>query len=276
MYNFKVPLIGIRGSGDLATGVAHRLFKAGFPVIMTELANPRMVRRSVSMGEAVWEGLVCVEGVTAKLLSQPLTQQELQGILERQYVGVVVDPEAKSFEQLRIKFEVDARMLKKELPDQRRPDHFIIGLGPGFVAGENIDCVVETMRGITLGQVITKGSPIANTGVPGVVGGESLRRLLKAPKSGLFKACAKLGDLVRAGDTVAYVDDEPVKVLIDGKLRGLIRTGTLVKEREKVGDCDPRGESVDIYTISDKARAIGGGVLEAVVSQIWRQLGMSN
>ena len=209
MYNFKAPLIGIRGSGDLATGVAHRLFKAGFPVIMTELANPRMVRRSVSMGEAVWEGLVCVEGVTAKLLSQPLTQQELQGILERQYVGVVVDPEAKSFEQLRIKFEVDARMLKKELPDQRRPDHFIIGLGPGFVAGENIDCVVETMRGITLGQVITKGSPIANTGVPGVVGGESLRRLLKAPKSGLFKACAKLGDLVRAGDTVAYVDDEP-------------------------------------------------------------------
>ena len=276
MYNFKAPLIGIRGSGDLATGVAHRLFKAGFPVIMTELANPRMVRRSVSMGEAVWEGLVCVEGVTAKLLSQPLTQQELQGILERQYVGVVVDPEAKSFEQLRIKFEVDARMLKKELPDQRRPDHFIIGLGPGFVAGENIDRVVETMRGITLGQVITKGSPIANTGVPGVVGGESLRRLLKAPKSGLFKACAKLGDLVRAGDTVAYVDDEPVKVLIDGKLRGLIRTGTLVKEREKVGDCDPRGESVDIYTISDKARAIGGGVLEAVVSQIWRQLAISN
>jgi xanthine dehydrogenase accessory factor len=132
------------------------------------------------------------------------------------------------------------------------------------------------MRGITLGQVITKGSPIANTGVPGVVGGESLRRLLKAPKSGLFKACAKLGDLVRAGDTVAYVDDEPVKVLIDGKLRGLIRTGTLVKEREKVGDCDPRGESVDIYTISDKARAIGGGVLEAVVSQIWRQLAISN
>ena len=276
MYNFKAPLIGIRGSGDLATGVAHRLFKAGFPVIMTELANPRMVRRSVSMGEAVWEGLVCVEGVTAKLLSQPLTQQELQGILERQYVGVVVDPEAKSFEQLRIKFEVDARMLKKELPDQRRPGHFVIGLGPGFVAGENVDRVVETMRGITLGQVITKGSPIANTGVPGVVGGESLRRLLKAPKSGLFKACAKLGDLVKAGDTVAYVDDEPVKVLIDGKLRGLIRTGTLVKEREKVGDCDPRGESVDIYTISDKARAIGGGVLEAVVSQIWRQLAISN
>ena len=266
MISYKAPLVGIRGGGDLASGIAHRLFRAGFPIIISELANPRMVRRSVCFGEAVWEKIVKIEEVEARLIQ---SEAEIEGVKQRRYIGVAVDPEGQIFDKLQVKFLVDARMLKNEVPDQRRHERFVIGLGPGFTAGVNVDKVIETMRGHTLGKVISQGAAIPNTGVPGVIAGESIRRLIKAPKQGIFKSAAELGQIVTEGDIVGWVDEVPVRVLLSGKLRGLIRSGIKVKQGEKIGDCDPRGEKVDIYTISDKARAIGGGVLEAISGELF-------
>lgn len=266
MIKYKAPLIGIRGGGDLASGIAYRLFQAGFPVLMSELSQPRMVRRSVCFGEAVWEKRVCIEGTEARLIQ---AESELEGLEKRCYIGVIVDPEGRIFDKMQVHFLVDARMLKKELSDQRRPDRFVIGLGPGFCAGGNVDCVIETMRGHTLGQVIYQGKALPNTGIPGIVAGESLRRLIKAPCQGIFQAEVELGQIVSEGQTVGRIGEIPVKVWLSGKLRGLIRSGTAVEVGEKLGDCDPRGEKVNICTISDKARAIGGGVLEAIVGRIF-------
>ena len=266
MINYKVPLVGIRGGGDLASGIAHRLFRAGFPIIISELANPRMVRRSVCFGEDVWEGKVQIEDVEARLIH---SEAELQGVEQHHYIGVVVDPEGKIFDKLQVRFLVDARMLKKEVADQRHPSRWVIGVGPGFCVGNNADCVIETMRGHTLGQVICQGCALPDTGIPGIIAGESKRRLLKAPCNGIFQAEAKLGKMVVEGEVIGWVNDIPVQVSLSGKLRGLIRNGTEVRLGEKIGDCDPRGDKVDIYTISDKARSVGGGVLEAVVGKLF-------
>ncbi|MBQ7529404.1 EF2563 family selenium-dependent molybdenum hydroxylase system protein [bacterium] len=263
----RLPLIVIRGGGDLASGVAYRLFRSGFPILMTEVAHPRMVRCSVSFGEAILSGSVFVEDVQARLIEG--APVEIESVLRREFIGVMIDPEGQIIDKLSPRVIVDARMLKVELEDQRRSNCAVIGLGPGFTAGENVDYVIETMRGITLGKVIDRGSAIANTGTPGVVAGESVRRLIRAPISGTFKAIKKLGDIVEAEDVVGYVDGVPVKVAIAGRLRGLIRDNIFVNSQEKLGDCDPRGEKVDIYTISDKSRAIGGGVLEAAMRYLF-------
>ena len=265
MMNCKAPLVGIRGGGDLASGIAHRLFKAGFPIIITELANPRMVRRSVCFGEAVWEGKVEIEGVEARLIH---SEVELEDVKRHRYIGILIDPEGQIFDKLPVQFLVDARMLKRNVADQRRQGRLVIGVGPGFCVGENVDLVIETMRGHTLGQVIYQGSALPDTGSPGIIAGESKRRLLKAPCCGIFRAEAELGKMVVENEVIGRVNDVPVKVLLSGKLRGLIRSGTEVKSGEKIGDCDPRGDKVDIYTISDKARAVGGGVLEAIVGKL--------
>lgn len=267
---FQLPLVIIRGGGDLATGAAYRLYKSGWPVLITELEKPRMVRRTVCMGEAVWDGNIEIEGVRAEkteldslVETDGGTSAAMDKILKREVIGVTVDPEGLSIKALRPHILVDARMTKLKAEDQRAEGRLTVGIGPGFEAGVNVDAVIETMRGITLGKVLYEGSAIPNTGVPGVVGGESIRRLLKAPAAGIFEAEARIGDLVKAGQLVGYVAGVPVYVQIDGLLRGLIRNGTEVKLDEKIGDCDPRGSKVDVYTISDKSRAIGGGVLEA-------------
>ncbi len=266
MINYKAPLVGIRGGGDLASGIAHRLFRAGFPIVISELVNPRMVRRSVCFGEAVWEGKVQIEGVEARLIS---SETELQDVEQHHYIGILVDPEGKIFDKLQVRFLVDARMLKRKVADQRHPSRLVIGVGPGFCVGNNADRIIETMRGHTLGQVIYKGSALPDTGIPGTIAGESKRRLLKAPCNGIFQAKAELGKMVIEGEVIGWVNNIPVKVSLSGKLRGLIRSGTQVSFGEKIGDCDPRGDKVDIYTISDKARAVGGGVLEAIVGELF-------
>ena len=157
MMNCNAPLVGIRGGGDLASGIAHRLFKAGFPIIITELANPRMVRRSVCFGEAVWEGKVEIEGVEARLIH---SEVELEDVKRHRYIGILIDPEGQIFDKLPVQFLVDARMLKRNVADQRRQGRLVIGVGPGFCVGENVDLVIETMRGHTLGQVIYQGSAL--------------------------------------------------------------------------------------------------------------------
>lgn len=249
----------------MASGAAFRLFKSGFPVLMTELAAPRMVRRTVCFGEAVWDGVCVIEGVAARRFG---LEDSFAPVLEHKCIGVVVDREGESIEKLRPAAVVDARMLKSELPDMRSLAPCVIGLGPGFTAGTNVHFVIETMRGLTLGQVISSGSPIPNTGVPGVIAGESARRLIRAPRAGSFAGICSIGDLVEEGQTVGYIEGEPVQVSLSGRLRGLIRDGIMAKEQEKIGDVDPRGAQVDVYTISDKSRAIGGGVLEAVMRHL--------
>lgn len=262
------PLIIIRGGGDLGSGCAARLFRAGFPVLICELERPRMVRRSVCFGEAVWEGKVSIEGIEGRLVDFPTTPnpQWLAQVQAKRYIGVVVDASGESLERLTPAVVVDARMLKGGYGEGRSPRWGSIGLGPGFEAGANIDLIVETMRGHSLGRVIREGSALPNTGVPGIVGGEGARRLIRAPRAGVFRGEVELGALVEAGQRVGWVEDRPVLVSLSGLLRGLMRSGTEVREGEKLGDCDPRGAEIDLYAISDKARAVAGGVLEGVLT----------
>lgn len=250
----------------MASGAAFRLFQSGFPVLMTELSAPRMVRRTVCFGEAIWDGTAVIEGVAARRFD---LGADLTPVLEHKCIGAAVDKEGASILRLRPQAVVDARMLKKELPDQRFLAPCVIGLGPGFCAGGNVHFVIETMRGLTLGQVIGKGEPIPDTGVPGIIAGEGSRRLIRAPKAGSFTGICKIGDLVEEGQTVGFIGGEPVRVSLSGRLRGLIRDGIIAREQEKIGDVDPRGEQVDVHTVSDKSRAVGGGVLEAVMRHLF-------
>lgn len=267
---FNLPLVIIRGGGDLGTGAAFRLYKAGFPVVITELACPRMVRRTVCFGEAIYDGSHNVEGVTARRMNgQENTLEAYRSEVAPPPLGfipILQDTNGHAQEIfIKAKVFVDARMMKQVVPDMRRKGSVTVGLGPGFTAGDNVDFAVETMRGPYLGRVLEWGSCIADTGEPGIIAGEGVRRLIRAPQEGVFMGEKKIGDLVQAGDVVGYVNDIPVKVEISGLLRGLIHSGLTAKAHEKIGDCDPRGASVDYRLISDKARAVGGAVLEAVM-----------
>lgn len=256
------PLVVIKGAGDLASGVAYRLFKSGFGIIMTEIAEPMVVRRTVSFAEAVYAGSISVEGVTARLVN---LQEQALDMVENAIIPVLVDPEARIIKDLEPEVVIDAIMAKKNLFTRIDNAPLVVGLGPGFTAGIDVDAVVETKRGHYLGRVIYEGSAIADTGVPGEVMGFARERLLKAPVDGIVKACCTIGDQVNKGDIVAYVDGTPVKAELDGVVRGMLKDGIQVKARTKMGDIDPRRET-DCYTISDKALAVGGGVLEAVCS----------
>ncbi|MDY6826752.1 MAG: selenium-dependent molybdenum cofactor biosynthesis protein YqeB [Bacillota bacterium] len=255
-------LIIIKGAGDLATGVAHRLCQAGFDPVMLELPEPLVVRRSVSFASAVYEKSVVVENIEAKLCSGV---EEAKDLLAQKIVPVIIDPDAETVNILKPKILIDGIMAKKNTGTSRENAELVIGLGPGFTAGNDVDAVIETMRGHNLGKVIYEGSAIEDTKVPGEVAGYSRERLLRAPANGVFKPLKKIGDLVKTGDTVATVEETPLQAEIDGLVRGMLYPNLAVKRGMKVGDIDPRAEAVDCYTISDKARAIGGGVLEAIL-----------
>jgi xanthine dehydrogenase accessory factor len=257
----------LRGGGDLATGVAVILLRAGHPVVVAELPEPRVVRRAVALAEAVYEGRVTVEGVAGVRCDGGAAALAALGRPDE--VPVVVDPELASFCAFRFLAVVDATMRKR--PPDARPacGRFWVGLGPGFTAGRDVDAVIETQRGPLLGRAILDGAAEADTGVPGEVGGESLRRLLRAPADGIWRTEHVPGDLVREGDVVAAVETPggalvEVRSALDGKLRGLLRPGLRVARGLKVGDVDPRGAAVDHRRISDKALAVGRGVLEAL------------
>ncbi len=252
----------IKGAGDLATGVAHRLHQAGFRQIMTELPQPLTVRRSVAFSSAVYEGTFRVEGVGARLCA---TLEEAGQVMESGEIAVVIDPESNIVRKLQPGVLVDA-VMAKTAPTSRIDDaSVVIGLGPGFEAGREVHAVVETKRGHDLGKVYYRGTAAQNTGVPGEVSGVSTERLLRAPAAGRFKALVNLGDLVETGQVVAEVNGVPVVAGTGGLVRGLLYSGLEVPRGMKIGDIDPRGKEVDFRTISDKARAVGGGVLEAVL-----------
>ncbi|OIQ58660.1 hypothetical protein MOTE_18480 [Moorella thermoacetica] len=255
-------LVVIKGAGDLASGVAHRLHQSGFQVIMTEIPKPTVIRRAVAFAEAVYNGETTVEGVTARLVSDP---ESALAVTRQGEVAVLVDPRAGVIAALKPRIVVDAILAKTNLGTRIDQAPIVIALGPGFTAGKDAHAVIETQRGHYLGRVIWQGEAAANTGIPGEVMGYREERVLRAPADGVFRSCKAIGDPVRAGETVATVDGIPLRARISGVLRGILHDGLQVTAGLKAGDVDPRGERDYCFIISDKARAIGGGVLEAIL-----------
>ncbi len=264
-------LVNLRGGGDLASGVAHRLQRAGFTVMISELPRPLCVRRAVSFAEAVYAGQVTVEGVTARLAPDPMAGMVFS---VTDHIPVVVDADGAVIRQLRPAIVVDGRMAKRNLGTRLDDAPLVIGLGPGFSAGLDCHAVVETNRGHHLGRIYWQGSAEADTAEPEAVAGFGVQRVLRAGRAGVFRARRNIGDVVRAGEVIAQIDDDPLIAQFDGALRGLLRDGLEVEAGLKVGDLDPRGSVANCFTISDKARAVGGGVLEAILAERrrwWRE-----
>jgi len=256
-------IVLIKGAGDLASGVAHRLVKSGFKVVMTEISDPTMVRRTVSYGEAIYQGSMSIDGITAKSVDLGC---DFELMWAKKEIPVLVDPDASCIDILHPHVIVDGIIAKKNTGTYKDQAPLTIGLGPGFNAGADVDLVIETMRGHNLGRVICKGFAQPNTGVPGEIGGHSIKRLLKAPAEGIFIASHEIGDHVQEGTVIGRVGNTQVQTEIAGILRGLIKSGITVYKGMKIGDVDPRATKEYCFTISDKARAIAGGVLEAILS----------
>ena len=246
----------------MATGVAHTLWQAHLRIWMTEIPFPLAVRREVSFCEAIHEGEKRVEGVVAKYVQ---TADEIDRTWEEAMIPLLIDPQAKSREILKPHVLVDAIMAKKNLGTRISDAPLVIGLGPGFTSGRDVHVVVETHRGHDLARLILDGEAEPNTGIPGEISGFSEERVLRTPAEGIFKVHKRIGEQVKEGEVVASVGGLPVKARINGVLRGILRDGTRVRERMKAGDIDPRGQEVSCYSISDKARAIAGGVLKAIL-----------
>jgi xanthine dehydrogenase accessory factor len=253
-----VRRVVVRGGGEMATAAARLLFLSGFRVSVLERERPLAVRRLVSFAEAVFAGEVEVEGVRARLVGEAADAGE-------GYVPVRIDEEATSPAAQAADAFVDGRMTKRGSPRPGPASALVIGLGPGFTAGRDVDAVVETQRGPDLGRVLWSGGAEPDTAVPAPVLGHTETRVLRAPRGGTFGGGLALGTMVRAGDVVGTVAGEAVTASIAGLLRGLVHDGVTVEEAMKVGDVDPRGASVDPARISDKARAVAAGVLEAAL-----------
>ena len=256
-------LVLIRGGGDLASGVAVRLHHSGFEVMLTELPTPLVVRRTVSFAEAVLDGSKEVEGITAMLIRTP---GEVKESVRAGNIPVLVDPDLACLKEVRPDVVVDARMRKKPPAEGKELATLVIGLGPGFIAGDNCHAVIETNRGHNLGRVIWVGPPQEDTGVPGLVQGFASERVLRAPEDGKLVTGAKIGDEVKNGTVIALVGSQAVLAPFDGVLRGLIKPGSQVIKGTKISDVDPRGDPAICTLVSDKSRAVGGGVLEAILA----------
>lgn len=269
----KDSLIIVRGGGDLATGTIHRLWSAGLRVLVLEAAHPAAIRRQVSLCEAVYEGETTVEGLHAVKIG---TLEEADAVWSAGAVPVLVDPDGKSIARAKPAVVVDAILAKKNLGTTREMAPLTIALGPGFTAGQDVDVVVETKRGHKLGRIIREGSAIPNTGIPGIIGGYGVERVIHAQAEGIFENLHSIGDFVEAGEPIARIrtpDGEllPVTTQIPGILRGLLRSGYPVTPGFKVADVDPRkSELENCFLISDKARCIAGSVLELVIAEIWK------
>lgn len=254
-------LVMIRGAGDIATGIALRLWRAGLDTALCDVAQPTAIRRTVCFSEAIRLGETSVEDVKARR-AEP---SEVRGLLSQGILPVLVDPDGSSIRELRPDAVVDAILAKRNLGTTMDMSPVVIGVGPGFTVGKDCHAAVETMRGHFLGRVLYEGSPIPNTNIPGLIGGFAGERVLRAPADGVFRSTRRIGDLVEEGDTVGYVEGVPMRCTIGGVLRGLLADGIPVHKGMKSGDVDPRGEISYCFTVSDKASAVGGGVLEAIM-----------
>ena len=276
----KKILIICRGGGDLATGIVHRLFRAGFPVLVLETDSPAAIRRQVSFSEAVYDGTATVEGVTAERIASA-NRASVNHVLEEGRVPLLVDPEGSSIPLLKPDIVVDAIIAKKNLGTAKEMAPLVIGVGPGFTAGEDVDLVVESMRGHNLARIFTTGSALPNTGIPGNIGGFTKERVLHAEAAGYMKNIRQIGDIVEKGEEIARIYEKmtedgtfsgsyvSVEASISGIIRGLIREGYHFQKGFKIADIDPReSELANCFTISDKARSIGVSVLEAVCGYV--------
>ena len=252
----------IRGAGDLASGVALRLWRAGMDVVLLDVEKPTAIRRTVAFSEAIVHGEQTVEDVTARLAAVETVEETLAA----GYIPVLVDPEGRSIPKLKPDALVDAILAKRNLGTEICDAPVVIGVGPGFTAGVDCHAVVETMRGHTLGRVIREGSAIPNTGIPGLIGGFAGERVLRAPAAGLFHPLRDIGDAVTEGEVLATVEGKSMPATLTGILRGILPEGTEVFPGMKAGDIDPRCQRSHCFTASDKALAVGGGVLEAILA----------
>lgn len=253
-------LVVVRGGGDLGSGVIWRLSRVGFPVMVLELERPLTVRRTVAFSTAVTEGRTSVDGIDAVRVP---SLDEAQEALQHGHVPVLVSEGLPPFTH-RPSVIVDARLAKRPLDTTIDQAAFVVGLGPGFVAGRHCHAVVETMRGHDLGRVIWEGTAVPDTGVPGEIGGSTTKRVLRSPRDGELSWSVSFGDAVWVGQQVGQVDGTPVEAGVAGTVRGLLSPGTVTKGL-KVGDVDPRLEPGSIHRISDKSLAVGGGALEAIL-----------
>ncbi|GAC1349147.1 MAG: selenium-dependent molybdenum cofactor biosynthesis protein YqeB [Ktedonobacteraceae bacterium] len=263
----RQTLVAVKGAGDLATGVIHRLVRAGFPVMATELPNPTVLRRTVAFAEAVTLGEMTVEEVTAR---RAASVEEILAALVEGLVPIVVDAGGVLLKEMHPPVLVEATLSKYNSGVSMNDAAIVIALGPGYEAGKDVHAVIETNRGHNLGRVYLHGCAEPDTGVPGAIGGYTIERLLRAPCAGILYGVRQIGDLVQAGETVAVINSGagevvPVTASIAGILRGLLCDGLPVSNGMKVGDIDPRAAREHCFTISDKSRAVAGGVLEAIL-----------
>ena len=261
-------LIVVRGGGDLATGTIHRLHNAGYRVLVLETARPSAIRREVAFSEAVYDASKTVERVTCYRAD---SVRDAEKRLKKGDVTLLVDPAGDYIQRFAPHIVVDAILAKKNLGTTMDMADLTIALGPGFCAGRDASCVIETMRGHNLGRIIYEGYAMKNTGVPGVVGGASAERVIHAPAAGSMETLRTISRVVTKGEIIAMIHtadgrDVPVEATLDGVLRGLIHTGYLVSEGMKIADIDPRSAQENCFTISDKARCISGSVLDAVLA----------
>lgn len=255
-------MIIVRGAGDLATGTIYELHKAGYHVLALECEKPTAIRREVSFGEAVYDGVKVVEGVTARKID---SVEEVNTVWNNGEIPVLIDAAGESIEKLHPLAVIDLILAKKNLGTRREMAPLVIGSGPGFTAGEDVDVVIETMRGYTPGKAIYEGSALADTGIPGMVGGYAKERVIHAPAEGILRQKYVIGDVVEKGTEIAFVGQTPVYATLTGILRGMIRDGMFVKKGMKIADIDPRLDQQEAcYKRSDKAIAIAKGILNVL------------
>ena len=256
-------LVLIRGAGDIASGIALRLVRSGFFVAMTDLPHPTAIRRTVCFSQAVVLGKTQVEELIAVRAEAP---QAALAALQRGQIPVLADPDCRCRTVLHPDVLVDAILAKRNLGTRKTDAPLVIAVGPGFTAGQDCHAVVETMRGHNLGRVIWQGSAQPNTAIPGLIGGFAGERVLRAPADGIFQPLCEIGDTVQAGQVVGTVGSAPMRCQISGTLRGILPPDTPVFAGMKAGDVDPRADAAYCRLVSDKALAVGGGVLEAILS----------
>ncbi|QZY54046.1 selenium-dependent molybdenum cofactor biosynthesis protein YqeB [Crassaminicella profunda] len=255
-------VVVVRGGGDLATGTIHKLHRCGFRVLVLEVPNPTAIRRKVSFSEAIYDDKIEIEGITAVHVH---SLDEVKEAWKNKRIPLMIDPKGVCIKEVKPNIVVDAIIAKKNLGTTKNMADITIALGPGFIAGKDVDVVIETARGHDLGRLILKGEAKKNTGIPGFIGGYSKERVIHSPCDGNIDNMKDIGDIVKKDELIAYVGNTPIKATISGLLRGIIRNGSMVKKGLKIGDIDPRiSEHNNCYTISDKARNIAGGVLEAI------------
>lgn len=255
-------VILVKGGGEVASAVAHKLSHAHFRVCMTEIPHPIAVSRGVAFCEAIYDGEKEVEGVVAKLVN---STEDISPTWAESKLPIIVDPQASIRNSLHPDVIVDAIMAKRNLGTKISHAPLVIGLGPGFHIGKDANMIIETNNSENLGKVILSGEAEPDTGIPLSIGGLTEERVLHSPAKGILHSAKEIGDLVAAGDTVAWVNNQPVKAQIDGVLRALLRDGVEVDKQTKLGEVDPSGDKQACYTIRPRMRAIAGGVLEAIL-----------